>query len=274
MFVINKTKKAILTEMVNQKQNVLITGATGTGKTTLAIEIAKELNLEPIVINCGSTQDARSSLIGYFTLENGSTKFQEADFLKAIQKPNTLVILDELSRGSDDAYNIIFPILDFRQNIRVDEKDEDRIVNVAKGVRFMATANVGLEYSSTRSIDRALQDRFAIFNLEYIKGRSLKTYIKKTMSPQIAENCDALLKLYDYSHKMFDQAKLSTRISTRAVLMVAELTKTFDLKDILDNVILSMFKQDSSNILNDANILREYADSLGVYNGSTDTDEN
>ena len=73
---------------------------------------------------------------------------------------------------------------------------------------------------------------------------------------------------------MFDQAKLSTRISTRAVLMVAELTKTFELKDILDNVILSMFKQDSSNILNDANILREYADSLGVYKTSTDKAEN
>ena len=274
MFVINKTKKSILTEMVNQKQNVLITGATGTGKTTLAIEIAEELNLEPVVINCGSTQDARSSLIGYFTLDNGSTKFQEADFLKAIQKPNTLVILDELSRGSADAYNIIFPILDFRQNIRVDEKDDNRIVNVAKGVRFMATANVGLEYSSTRSIDRALQDRFAIFNLEYIKGRSLKTYIKKTISSEVADRCGDLLKLYDYSHKMFDQAKLSTRISTRAVLMVAELTKTFELKDILDNVILSMFKQDSSNILNDANILREYADSLGVYKTSTDKAEN
>jgi hypothetical protein len=37
------------------------------------------------------------------------------------------------------------------------------------------------------------------------------------------------------------------------------------MSEILDNVLLSVFQQDSSSIINDANILREYADSLGVY---------
>ena len=37
------------------------------------------------------------------------------------------------------------------------------------------------------------------------------------------------------------------------------------IRDSLDTVVLSVFEQDSSSIVNDANILREYADSLGVY---------
>jgi MoxR-like ATPase len=267
-FVIDSTKKEILTELVNSGKNVLLTGATGCGKTTLAIEVAEELGLNPIVINMGSTQDARSSLLGYFTLKGGETIFQEADFLNAIQEPNTCIVLDELSRASDDAFNIVFPILDFRQEVRVDEKDESRVVPVADNVKFLATANIGVEYSSARSLDRALQDRFLSFNIPYLKGTQVKSYVRKMFNKEIAEQSQPLFKIYDYTHKMFEQAKLSTRISTRMVLDVIPLVGKFELKDILDHVVLSMFKQDSSAIINDANIVREYADSLGVYNKS------
>ena len=268
-FVIPETKKEILKTLVQSGKNCLMTGATGSGKTPLCIRVAEELELEPVIINMGSTQDARSSLIGYFTLENGNTKFQEADFLKAVQKPNSLIILDELSRASDDAYNIIFPILDFRRDIRVEEKDSERVVQVADGVRFIATANVGLEYSATRSIDRALQDRFQIFNLPYLNEKELKKYITKLHGGETSKQATSLLKLYGYTHQLFGQGKIGTRISTRVVLDVLPLMSKFSLRDILDNVILSIFEQDSSSIVSDANILREYADSLGVYNEET-----
>jgi len=264
-FVIDPVKKKILTKLVESGKNTMLTGATGCGKTTLCYELAEELNMNPVVINCGSTQDARSSLLGYFTLKDGDTVFQEADFLKAIQEENTLIILDELSRASDDAYNIIFPILDFRQEVRVDEKDDERIVQVADNVKFLATANIGIEYSSARSIDRALQDRFLTFNIPYIKGNKLKTYVKKQFDSETAEASTELFKLYDYSHKMFDESKLSARLSTRMILDVVPLVSKFTIGEILDHVILSIFKQDSSSIITDANVLREYADSLGVY---------
>jgi len=267
-FVIKKEKRDICKALVESGKNVLLTGGTGCGKTTFAIELANELNLNPIVINCGSTQDARSALIGYFTLQNGNTEFQEADLLKAIQEPNTMVILDELSRASDDALNILFPLLDFRQDIRVDEKDTDRIVKVADNVRFMATANVGLEYSATRSIDRALQDRFLCFNVPYLTGSKLKNYIKSLHGEPMSEQLSPLCKIYEYSHKMVKDSKINTAISTRMVLDVIPLFETgaFSMQQVVDNVILSIFQTGSSSIINDASIIREYADSLGVYN--------
>ena len=264
-FVIDPVKKNLLTKLVDSGKNVLLTGGTGCGKTTLAIELANELGLNPIVVNCGSTQDARSSLLGYFTLKNGDTVFQEADFLKAIQEENTLLILDELSRASDDAYNILFPILDFRQEVRVDEKDDNRIVKIANNVKFLATANIGIEYSSARSIDRALQDRFLTFNIPYLKGSQVKTYVKKQFDSETSDKASSLFKIYDYSHKLYQDAKLSARLSTRMILDVMPLVNKFTTGEILDHVILSIFKQDSSTIINDANVLREYADSLGVY---------
>jgi len=264
-FVIDPVKKNLLTKLVDSGKNVLLTGGTGCGKTTLAIELANELGLNPIVVNCGSTQDARSSLLGYFTLKNGDTVFQEADFLKAIQEENTLLILDELSRASDDAYNILFPILDFRQEVRVDEKDDNRIVKIANNVKFLATANIGIEYSSARSIDRALQDRFLTFNIPYLKGSKLKSYVRKQFDGETAEKATSLFKMYDFSHKQFDNAKISARLSTRMILDVIPLVNDFTIAEICDHVLLSIFRQDSSTIITDANILREYADSLGVY---------
>ena len=270
MFVINETKKEMLNSLVENGKNCLITGPTGTGKTTLCLEVAEELGMNPVVINMGSTQDARSSLLGFFTLDEGSTEFQQADFLKAIQEENTLIILDELSRASDDAYNIVFPILDFRRNIRVDEMEEgNREVAVHPQTRFIATANVGLEYSSTRAIDRAIQDRFRIFNLDYITGKELGKYITQTEGGELSKAIRPLLKVYDYSHKMFQDGKIATRISTRAILESVCLMSNFRIKDVLDHNILSIFEQDSNSIASDSNILREYADSLGIYN---DTD--
>jgi len=268
MFVINQTKKEMLASLVKSGKNCLITGSTGCGKTTLCLEIASELGMNPVIINMGSTQDARTSLIGYHVLEGGNTRFQVSDFINAIQTPNTLIVLDELSRASDDAFNIIFPLLDFRKDIRVEELSDGNgdTIRVDPTVRFIATANIGLDYSSARSLDRALKDRFIPFHLSYIDGsKSLKKYISSLHGAEVARAVKPLLAVYDYSHRQYKESKISSMISTRMILECVPLLKDFSLKDILNNVLLAMYEEDSCSVVNDANIIREYADSIGVF---------
>ena len=268
-FVIDKTKDKMIHSLIKGGKNVMLTGATGAGKTTYCFKIADELGMNCEVVNCGSTQDARTSLLGFFQLEDGNTKFTPSNFIKAIQQKNTLIVLDELSRASDDAFNILFPILDHRREISIEEENGDsRKVKVAKGVRFVATANIGLEYSSTRTLDRALQDRFMTFNLPYITGEQMVDFISDTheLTPQDNKMVNVLSQVYDYSHTLFGKGKIGTRISTRSVIDTISLIKDgFSVRDILDNAILSQYEQDSSTIVNDANVLREFADSIGVY---------
>ena len=271
-FVIDETKDKMVHSLIKGGKNVMLTGATGAGKTTYCQKLADDLNMDCVIVNCGSTQDARTSLLGFFTLEEGSTKFTPSDFIKAIQKPNTLIVLDELSRASDDAFNILFPILDYRREIMIEEQSgKERKVKVADGVRFVATANIGLEYSSTRSLDRALQDRFMTFNLPYITGEQMVDFISEnhelTSDNKLMVN--TLSQVYDYSHSLFGKGKIGTRISTRSVIDTISLIKAdFGVRDILDHAILSQYEQDSSTIVNDANVLREFADSIGIYTKS------
>ena len=270
-FVIDETKDKMIHSLIKGGKNVMLTGATGAGKTTYCFEIANDLGMNCEVINCGSTQDARTSLLGFFQLKDGNTEFTPSSFIKAIQTENTLIVLDELSRASDDAFNILFPVLDHRREICIEEENGDaRKIKVADGVRFIATANIGLEYSSTRTLDRALQDRFMTFNLPYITGEQMVDYINHSETELTSDNklmLNTLSQVYDYSHNLFGKGKIGTRISTRSVIDTLSLIKAdFGVRDILDHAILSQYEQDSSTIVNDANILREYADSIGVYN--------
>jgi len=145
---------------VSQSKNLMLLGPAGSGKTELGIILAKQMGKNVEVLNCGAMTEPRLSLIGntHFSPDKG-TFFSDSRFVKAITTKNTLVLLDELSRAPKDAFNILLPVLDKRRELVLDE-DDGKVVKVAEGVCFLATANVGIEYTGTSTIDRALKDRF------------------------------------------------------------------------------------------------------------------
>ena len=58
-------------------------------------------------------------------------------------------------------------VLDAGQRyLRLDEASGQATINVADGVTFIATANIGNEYTSTRVMDKALMDRFTIIEMD------------------------------------------------------------------------------------------------------------
>lgn len=261
-FIIDKTRLQVCSTLVDANKNVLIVGATGSGKTSFGFKIAEELGLNPVAINCGSTQDARISFIGSYRLRNGNTEFIKADFIRNLQKPNTLIILDEISRSSDDAQNLLLPILDFRAEVKIDETDE--VIQVDPSVRFLATANLGAEYSAINSIDRALFDRFTTFHLEYMAEKELVHYILKTMklSSEEESKLKDICAIYGFVNKMNEQQKMITRISPRMILNCTSLLGGFTVKDIFDTVISSTFGTDDTG-LDDQMSIKQFMDAKG-----------
>ena len=207
--------------------NMLMTGPTGCGKSQTAIAVAKALGRELFYVNLGATQDPRGTLIGntHFSKEVG-TFFNESAFVKAIQTPNTVILLDEISRAHPEAWNILMTVLDPGQRyLRLDEAVGAPTVHVAEGVSFIATANIGSEYTATRVMDRAMLDRFTIAEIPYLTVAQeskllgqLYPALPKTVCNNIAE-----IAGQTRSEVLTDSPRISTAISTRSVIEMAGL---------------------------------------------------
>jgi MoxR-like ATPase len=168
--IIKDLKWKYLIRSVMRGKNIMMTGPAGAGKSVTAKHVAKALDREFFYFNLGATQDPRATLIGnvHFNKETG-TYFSESHFIKAIQTENAVILLDELSRAHPEAWNILMTVLDPNQKyVRLDEHQDAKTVAVAPGVSFIATANIGNEYTSTRSMDRALLDRFVILEMDVL----------------------------------------------------------------------------------------------------------
>ena len=229
--------------------NVLLTGPTGCGKSQTAIAVGKALNREVFYVNLGATQDPRGTLIGntHFSKDAG-TFFNESAFVKAIKTPNTIILLDEVSRAHPEAHNILMTVLDPGQRyLRLDEAVNSPTIKVADGVSFIGTANIGSEYTATRVMDRALLDRFIIAEIPFLRADQesrLLMQIHPDMDPQDAVNLAEIAQA-TRAELRSDAPKIQTPISTRSVVEMGGLmVDGFSLTECAEVAIYPLYSQD------------------------------
>jgi len=230
-------------------RNVLLTGPTGCGKSQTAFAVAKALDREIFYVNLGATQDPRGTLIGntHFSKDAG-TFFNESAFVKAIKTPNTVVLLDEVSRAHPEAWNILMTVLDPNQRyLRLDEAVNAPTIKVAEGVSFIGTANIGSEYTAVRVMDRALLDRFIIAEIPFLKPAeetSLLTMLYDGFDVDKAKDL-AEIAAATRSEVRSESPKIQTPISTRSVVEMAGLMADgFTLTECAEVAIYPLYSQD------------------------------
>ena len=230
-------------------KNIMMLGPIGCGKTLAAQSLVKSLKRPDFYFNLGATQDARATLIGntHFNKETG-TFFSESAFVKAIETPNAIILLDELSRAHPEAANILMTVLDQGQRyLRLDEADGSPIVKVANGVTFIATANVGNEYTATRVMDRALLDRFVTIEMDLLDKESELALLKYKFPEADEYSLNALAEIAETTRQLIktDMSKVSTIISTRVNVEAAGLIYDgFTLMEAAEIAILPYFSND------------------------------
>ena len=247
--VMNSLKWKYLIRSAVRGKNIMMTGPAGCGKTLAAKSLINGLDRPNFYFNLGATQDPRATLIGnvHFDKSKG-TFFSESLFVKAIQTPNAVILMDELTRAHPDAWNILMTVLDQGQRyLRLDEADGQATIKVAEGVCFVATANIGNEYTATRQLDKALMDRFVVIEMDTLSDEEehgLLTYLYPTVDTDMLNNV-AKIAFMTRSESMTENPRISSGVSTRTSVEIAGLLfDGFTLEESADITIYPQYDAD------------------------------
>ena len=244
--VMNELKWKYLVRSAVRGKNIMMTGQAGCGKTMAAKALVNALDRPDFYFNLGATQDPRATLIGNVHFNEGQgTYFSESLFVKAIQTENAVILLDELSRAHPDAWNILMTVLDQGQRyLRLDEQDTQATIKVAPGVTFVATANIGNEYTSTRVMDKAMLDRFTIIEMDLLTSdeeHGLLNYMFPHVDSELLKSVAEIASITRVEASN-DNARIGSGISTRTSVEIAGLLfDGFELQDAAEITIYPQF---------------------------------
>ena len=207
-----------------QQENTLFTGPSGTGKTELVLTACRKLGLPCHVYDMGSMYDPISEMLGVHRIApDGSSVFDYASFTQDIQEEG-VILLDELSRATPAVNNILLPCLDSRRALPVEMAGtkDCRSIPVHPKCRFVATANIGAEYTGTNMMDRALMDRFFPVELSYMPEDSEVAVLVNRYGIPMTDAMN-IVKAADAVRSNYNKEELGTTLSTRETLRAARM---------------------------------------------------
>jgi MoxR-like ATPase len=203
-----------------------LSGLSGCGKTTSAIQVCAEQGRECIRVNITIETD-EDDLIGGFRLIDGETVFSYGPVIEAMRR-GAVLVLDEIDLGSNKIM-CLQPVLEGKSFFI---KKIGEWVHPAPGFTVIATANTkgqgdgNGKFVGTNVLNEAFLDRFAVtmdqdYPTEAIETRILNGVLER----QGAADERFVTNLVTWANairKTFDEGAIDEVISTRRLVYIAE----------------------------------------------------
>lgn len=174
-----KLSRAGLRDTRKPTGSYLFTGPTGVGKTELAAQLAKHLNMELVRFDMSEylEQHSIARLIG---APPGYVGFEQAGLLTdSIERnPYSVLLLDEIEKAHSDIYNILLQIMDYGRLTDNNGKTLD-----FRNCIVIMTSNAGALEQSKAPLG---------FGREQREGED-KEAVKRIFSPEFRNRLDAII---------------------------------------------------------------------------------
>lgn len=240
-FSIPQEKWETIVTFLHNRDNLLLTGPSGTGKTEVIMLACKKLGIKFSKYNMSTMSDPQSSMLGVHRMRAGQSVFDEAQFLKDIQQPG-VILLDEINRAPAAAMNYLFSCCDGCREMRNDYTSPAQIIKVHPLCVFVATANIGSEFVGTNIIDPALDSRFFRVEMNYPEQTEEARVLEMRY---LINHKDALniAKVAKDIRNIYRNGELSQTVTVRQTLMAAKLVGCgFGVQESMEKIFLPYFE--------------------------------
>lgn len=208
-------------------ENILMTGPTGTGKTTLAQFVAKETN-QPFV-RIPLSKITVDDLLGHFEIvsgEKGGTEMKWIDgLLTKGAKRGWVILLDEVNAAKPDVLFALHTLTDHDRKLYLLAKGDDAIIEGHDQMRLVAAMNEGEEYAGTNILNSAFLNRFTMIPVNYLDVDNERRVISDKA------NVDTLGELYKSDKSKPSNSDVCAAYTMEVLLSIAKFTRDLRVED-------------------------------------------
>lgn len=211
---------------IKSKRPIGFVGHTGTGKTSLIMQIAARLN-QPVLRTNLNQQTTISDFVGTWGIKGGETVWLDGALPRSMRE-DIWLIADEADYGEPAILSVLNPVTEREPALMLKEKDGEVIVP-GEHWRIFITGNTLGQFSEwrhlyqgTNLLNEAWLDRFRIFLVGYLPEAAEAEVLKAAVPMMTLNVAKELVKVASLARQAFLKEELASPFSTRRLIDWAE----------------------------------------------------
>jgi MoxR-like ATPase len=254
--------RRVISAAIRIRQNIMLEGHTGVGKTTLLYEMAHDAGKKLIRVNLNG-QTGKEDFVGQHLVratEHGPETYFVYGVLAEAMRTGEWLVCDEINAALPEILFVLQSALDDDRAIKLVENGGE-VITAHPDFRFFATMNPSDEYAGTKELNGALKSRFGLWVLiEYPDGATEQEILVDRTGLDAAQAA-IMVQLAQTLRKAKESGLCYMTISTRDLLRWAELTRELKNRgEAFKYTILNRAQTDAPFFLQTArNVDKEFA---------------